>query len=55
MNWGTVSVKDIAELAVLAIGVIWHFARIEARLLIMEKLVQMLVARSGMTAPGGDE
>lgn len=55
MNWGTVSVKDIAELVILAGGVLWHFATINARLLVLEKLVQMLVARSGMTQADGDD
>lgn len=55
MNWGTVTVKDIAELVILAGGVLWHFATIHVRLAVLEKLVQMLVERSGMTQAAGDD
>lgn len=55
MPLGSVSIKDIAELVILAGGVLWHFASISSRLLVLEKLVQMLVARSGMTEKGGDD
>lgn len=49
MTWGTLTVKDVAELAILAGTVLWHFASINARLTVLEELVKMLVLRSGMT------
>lgn len=55
ITWGTVSVKDIVELGIIVGGLLWQLALINARLLVLEKLVQMLVLRSGMTHSQGDE
>ena len=55
VDWGMLTIKDLIEVAVFVGGVLWHFGRIDARLMLLERLVNLLVDRSGMSAPEGSD
>ena len=36
------------EAAAIVLGLIWHFARMEARIAVMERLLRILIRRAGL-------